>query len=443
MLGAILNRTVLLPPIPSHYDLPYGGGDAARRKQLDANWKGQEEVLNNMLAFSKEVFRNGSRYRRMAGIYDVGFFNVSVMDLFAFYHDICSGHLSLRSGCGGVEGGLQVVGSGVPPDYTHAWKTIADVVGSLGVGHLGETPVLAVGSTFKMTSLNRLDVSGGPPLLQEVLTRLQFTSIPFSRPILDAAKRVSGAVGSYAGSFCAAHLRMPDNMDWSNGWTSELDLVTSYVQWLLKQLEVARVPDNSTVYVATNLPAGCEHNGFNGLRSRYHCVSLGMDDLMCKAGLCDGLPENSSLPFLTGMGKGDLMALIDKQVCVSADEGFWPSDNNLIPGKCFQCTDNCPPHVSSTTFANDIIWRRAGVCKPSCADDSASDISKRANRFNDTLDAMRDSCLGTRGMPIRSPPVMPGLSPSAMPSWPSPLVPRVPPSCPPGPALAMLAEACA
>merc|ERR1711920_507265 len=96
---------------------------------------------------------------------------------------------------------------------------------------------------------------------------------------------------------------------------------------------------------------------------------------------CDGLPENSSLPFLTGMGKGELMAAIDKQVCVSAEEGFWPS-----AGICFDCTDDCPPEVSDT-FSNDIIWRRLDVCKPSCADDSASNISKRANRFNDTLGA--------------------------------------------------------
>ncbi|CAK0814013.1 unnamed protein product [Prorocentrum cordatum] len=363
MLGAILNRTVLLPPMLAHYDL--------NPVLNDTDWTNQTNLMMLSLNRSKEYFKRGSQYRIMTGAYDVGFYNISIMNFATFYStSICEGRLSLYGGCGRAGAGfLQVVGSGVCPAAASRWRTISDVLGALGTGPLGEAPLLAVGCTYCMHGLDKLDVSKGPPSLQEVLLRVQLTSIPFTGPVLDAARRVSGAVGHYRGLYCAAHLRMPDDMDGHggnqvrpknvSGLGTEASVVESYALWLLRELKAARIPEKSVVYVATNLRAGCQHDGFAQLRSRYLCISLGMGDLMCKAGLCDGLPENIDLASLTGMDRGDLMAAIDKQVCVLAEQGFWPT-----AGDCYTCKKKCPPHQGIATPARRSAHRMSVTRSP-------------------------------------------------------------------------------
>jgi hypothetical protein len=376
MLGAILNRTVLLPPLHRHHDVVYvrtTGGKAGSRKlanQVDWSWEHQEVLLTKSLRASTRYFEKGSRYRALTASYDIDYFNISTLDMFTFYNTVCGGRLSVRGGC--EKANLQVVGAG-PVSNTRSWHTIADVENALGVSPFREAPILAVGSTFRMKGLQgKFDLSGSPLWLQKKLSGLQGMPMPFSRPIRDAAMIIAQTIKRSAHTFSAVHLRMPDGHDPSARLKSVLvkKNVSVYAQWALKRLTAAGIPNNSSVFVATNLFEGLGNDAFKHLCSQYNCFSLiggpGSKDLMCMAGLCHSPGETSSLSSLTGLDTGDLMAVLDKQVCVLAEQGFWPSS-----GSCYKCTEEPCPEYVSVTFAEEIISRRRMVCKPSCTGGSA------------------------------------------------------------------------
>lgn len=379
MLGAILNRTVLLPPLHRHHDVSYVSGTGGKTKagskalanKLDWSWEHQEALLTKSLRASKEYFKIGSRYRALTATYDIDYFNISTLDMFTFYNTVCGGMLSVRGGCD--KASLQVIGAG-PVSNTRRWHTIADVEKALGVSPFREAPILAVGSLFRMRGLHgKFNLSSSPSWLQEKLSGLQGMPMPFSRPVRDAARIIAQSIKTDAVTFSAVHLRMPDGPD-PNGHNPNARLprrnVSVYAQWALNRLTAAGIPNNSSVFVATNLFAGCGHQAFKELCSQYKCFSLvgspSSRDLMCRAGLCHSPGEASSLSSLTGLDTGDLMAVLDKQVCVLAEQGFWPSS-----GSCYKCNGQPCPEYVSITFAEDIISRRRMTCKHSCTGGSA------------------------------------------------------------------------
>lgn len=375
MLGAVLNRTVLLPPLHRQHDVSYvrtTAGKAVSRalaNQADWSWEHQEELLTKSLRASKKYFEKGSRYRALTASYDVDYFNISTLDMFTFYNTVCGGRLSVRGGC--EKANLQVVGAG-PVSKTRSWRTTADVENALGVSPFREAPILAVGSTFRMKGLHgKFNLSGSPSWLQTKLSGLQDVPMPFSRPIRDAARIIVQTIKRSSHTYSAVHLRMPDGHDPTAGLRlAENKKVSVYAQWALNRLTAAGIPSNSSVFVATNLFEGLGNDAFKDLCSQYNCFSLvgspGSRNLMCRAGLCHGLGETSSLSSLTGLDTDDLMSVLDKQVCVLAEQGFWPSS-----GSCYKCREEPCPEKVSVTFAEDIISRRWMVCKPSCTGGSA------------------------------------------------------------------------
>jgi hypothetical protein len=378
MLGAILNRTVVLPPLPVHKDISYNHCRSAPKDRhvtddmADGSWECQEKLLNHSLSLSAEYFQKGRRFRAVSSAYDVGSFEVPTKDMFDFYYDTCRGKLSVHLGCGQHRSRLPVVVAGKGISDTFKWRSVADVRNTWGVSPFREAPVLAVGSTFRMRALRfklRLDDTASPRL-KEVLVRLMRSPVPFSSPVAAAAEHVSGFLKGHHGSYSAFHLRFPDSAENA----ISVETVRVHAQWASRRLRAASVPVNSSIYIASNLREGCGHRGFKQLCSVYNCFCLVggtsggsrggrvvYNNLMCKAGLCDSDSGRRALQDLTGMPEGDLMAVIDKQVCVLADQGFWPTS-----GSCYSCSDEQCPQLISPTYANDIIKRRSESCMPSC-----------------------------------------------------------------------------
>jgi len=302
----------------------------------------------------------------MTGPFDVTYYKVPTMDLFTFYNDICGCKLSVRDGCGNSK--LDVFPAGPVSDTRH-WRHVTDIMAAWGSGKFASASILAVGSPFRMASVFKIG-SDGHPWLQDVLARIKEDPIPFSRSVLTAAERVARAIHQDLGSFTAFHFRLPDGVD--PGVKGAIaDPVQLHASWALMRLKEANVPEKSRIYVASNLHDGCKESGLRDLCSKYQCFCLAgssiSEHLLCEAGLCGNVLDatNHSLSALTGMPRPDLMAMIDKQVCVLADRGFWAQPCHK------ECKDEqCPPPPPSNSFAADIISRRSVVCKASCAANS-------------------------------------------------------------------------